>query len=159
MLKFEWGNSMWWAFNFVNNWIELKYRYAIQDVIGKQTEIEAEFYGSRKNVEDEALKLYKSSPSEASAYLTKNSQECADTVNNAWWALAATLISKYSDGYINTTDAIGIRVGYPSWWLKQNGYKPGPVKYQKYKPLVPKKINGSEGDASTQSQGIGRRTY
>ena len=127
MSNFEWGTSMWWAFNFVNNWIELKYSYAIQDVIAKQSEIEETFYSSRQAVEAEALALYQTSQPDAAAFLTQNSKDCADTVNKAWWTLAATLIAKYADGFINTPDSMGKRVGYPSWWLKQNSYRSGPV--------------------------------
>ena len=144
MSNFEWGTSMWWAFNFVNNWIELKYSYAIQDVIAKQSEIEETFYSSRQAVEAEALALYQTSQPDAAAFLTQNSKDCADTVNKAWWTLAATLIAKYADGFINTPDSMGKRVGYPSWWLKQNGYRSGPVKYSKYKPKVPEQIKETQ---------------
>ena len=145
MGKFEWGGSLWWAFNFVSNWIEIKYRYAIEDVIAKQSELEGAFYAAQAGAEAEAMRLYAADPSSGIRYLTTYSQSCADTVDKSWWALAATLISKYSDGYIynpDSTDKPITKVGYPSWWLLHNGYKSGPVKYSKYKPAVPKEPKG-----------------
>ncbi len=94
--------------------------------------------------------MYDTDPTAAVAYLTSQTQACTNTVDKAWWALAASLIAKYADGYINTPDGMGTRVGYPSWWLLQNKYKVGPVKYSKYKPSVSKQV-GSETDDSAET--------
>ena len=141
MGEFAWGGSMWWAFNFVSNWIELKYCYAIKDVVAKQSELESAFYAAQSDTEAEAKRLYDSSPSSAATYLTSYTQACADTVEKAWWALAASLIVKYQAGDNYNPDnanAPVTKVGYPSWWLLHENYKIGPVKYSKYKPSVPK---------------------
>jgi dipeptidase len=146
-LQFEWGASLWWAFNFVNNWSELKYSYMIKDIQSEQTRIETEFINGRAALEAEAQTLYETDPSAAIAYLTADGQASADTVSTAWWALAATLIAKYADGYINTSAGMAQKVGYPAWWRKQNGYKYGPRTYAKRKPWGAKQVEDNSLEA------------
>jgi len=61
-----------------------------------------------------------------------------DSVLSSWWQLAALLVAKYSDGYINLPDGHystpGIdpirMIGYPADWLMNTDYGWGPVSYE-----------------------------
>jgi len=122
------GDSAWWAFNFVANYITLKYSYMIEDLKKVQDELEKEAYDA----------VYKIKPGDK-VDITKFCQENTQEVLNAWWKLAADLVVKYNDGCITTVEGTGDKkvekimqkVDYPEWWLKQAGYYNGPTSYKK----------------------------
>lgn len=120
--------SAWWAFDFVSNWANLKYSYMIEDIDKAYTHWEDTFKKLQPVVEARALDLYKDDPAAARAYLTKYSNDMAQSVVDDWWALSDYLVMKYNDGYVNSS---GERksVGYPKEWLDLVGY--GKKKIQK----------------------------
>ena len=89
-------DSSWWAFDFVDNFADLKFSYMIKDIID---------------------------PSLADVYLTKYCTEHANYVVSEWWKLSEYLIVKYNDGYSNIPQ-VAKGVGYPAWWLKEVGFGP-----------------------------------
>ncbi len=159
MGKFTWGESIWWAFNFVNSWSSMKYSYAIQEILALQTELEKAQYDSQAATEAEAKQLYNADPAAAAAYLTSYTGNQAAAINRRWWELAASLIAKYPPGFNYNPDSLEtpiVKVGYPSWWLQQNYFKTGPVKYSKYKPAGPKQTapTGDETDGGETPHGL-----
>lgn len=116
-------DSSWWAFNFVDNWADLKYSYMIKDINAAQERLEGKAFAMQPAVEKAAMELYEIDPSLADEYLTKYSTEHANYVVSEWWKLADYLIVKYSDGY-NNIPRVGKGVGYPAWWLKEVGFGP-----------------------------------
>ena len=114
-------NSAWWAFDFVSNWSNLKYRYMIEDIKKTYTQWEDQFDNLQPVVEARAMELYKEDPVAARAYLTKYSNDMAQAVVDDWWKLSDHLVMKYNDGYVNSS---GERdsVGYPQEWLDLVGY-------------------------------------
>jgi len=125
-------DSMWTAFNYVANYAMLKYSYMIKDIRAEQGRFEARGFGGRQDVEARALALWNNEDEPgARRLLTEHSASFADELLASWWRLADRLYITYNDGYINTEDAIGQPVFYPSWWLEAVGYQNGPQSYQK----------------------------
>ena len=125
-------DSMWTAFNYVANYAMLKYSYMIKDIRAEQGRFEARGFGGRQEVEARALALWNNEDEPgARRLLTEHSASFADELLASWWRLADRLYITYNDGYINTEDAIGQPVFYPSWWLEAVGYQNGPQSYQK----------------------------
>ncbi|MCF4114053.1 MULTISPECIES: dipeptidase [Dethiosulfovibrio] len=115
-------NSAWWAFNFVNNWAQLRWDSMIKDVNAEQQKWEKEFFMQQNAVEKEAVDLYKKDPKKAVAYLTDYTYGNMEKVQNAMWGLAWKLVGKYQDGYIMTPEGKQQSVGYPTWWLEAVGF-------------------------------------
>jgi dipeptidase len=115
-------NSAWWAFNFVNNWAQLRWDSMIKDVNAEQQKWEKEFFMQQNSVEKEAVDLYKKDPKKAVAYLTDYTYGNMEKVQNAMWGLAWKLVGKYQDGYIMTPEGKQQSVGYPTWWLEAVGF-------------------------------------
>jgi len=122
--------TAWWAFNFVDNWADLKYDYMIKDIRKKQKEIEDREFAEQAKVEKMALDFYKKDRKFARKYLTDYCEKNANNIVAEWWGLADMLIAKYSDGYVNIPK-IATEVGYPKWWRKKVGYEEGPITYER----------------------------
>lgn len=131
IMKLDRG-SMWTAFNYVANQVQLKYSFMIQDLRAVRDKHEARFFGLQKGLEAQAQALWnKGDQKAARALLTRHADKLAGDVLTDWWALSEQLYIRYNDGYLNTPDGIAQAVFYPSWWLKQVGYEQGPVSYKK----------------------------
>ena len=118
--------SAFWMFNWVSNMVYMRYSMMIDDLRKVQTSLEESFFASQKEVEKEALSIFKANPSAAVAYLTKYSACTADKTMKDWMTLAQKLIVKYNDCVIKpenedgtfkrTETGLGERVitpGYP----------------------------------------------
>ncbi len=131
ILKFD-RESMWTAFNYVANYAMLKYSYMIRDIQAVRDRFEARAFGNQRELEDQALSLWKKGERNASRrLLTEYSDEYAADVLREWWKLSEQLYIKYNDGYLNTKAGIAQAVFYPAWWLKRVGYEDGPTSYEK----------------------------
>jgi len=134
ILKLDRG-SMWSAFNYVANQVQLKYSYMIKDLRAVREKHEARFFGLQEKLEAQAQALWaRGDKKAAQALLTKHSDKLAADVLKDWWALSEQLYIRYNDGYLNTREGVAQAVFYPAWWLKQVGYEHGPVSYQKPAP-------------------------
>ena len=134
--EFLWGKqsefsrvSTWWAFNFVNNWMQLGYNKMLGDVQDARAKAQAEIF----SVHEKIVAVAKRVPvkSLASYILTRGSSKIITELTDSWWSLSEKLIAKFSNGLITTGEEPGMRVGqgYPNWWLKAVGYTawpPGP---------------------------------
>lgn len=126
--------SAWWAFNFVANYISLKYSYMVQDVVALQAKLEQAAY-------DKVAALRKSGESNVKT-LTEYGASNADTVRAAWWELAKHLIVTYNDGCLTQREirkdgciarpaATMQKIDYPQRWLDRTDYFQGPISYDK----------------------------
>ncbi|GJM63943.1 dipeptidase [Persicobacter diffluens] len=98
--KFSW-ESAWWVFNFVGNYVNLRYEDMILDVQKEQGKLETELLKSQLGLEARALVLIQqNNQEEAIAMLTAYTQEKAQQVMASWKALGEFLIMKYNDGYV-----------------------------------------------------------
>ena len=116
--KFSW-ESAWWAFNFVSNYINLKYSYMIKDVQKVQHKLEKQALAQQDSVEQVALALYNSNPKDAVQYLESYSTKTASHVVEKWRGLGQFLITKYIDGYINDEKGREQPTGYPQDWYNR----------------------------------------
>jgi len=131
ILKFD-RESMWTAFNYVANYVMLKYSYMIKDLQAVRDRFEAQAYGMQQEVENQAVDLWKRGDKDgARQLLTKYSEEMTANVLREWWKLSEHLYIKYNDGYLNTKAGIAQAVFYPAGWLKEVGYENGPTSYEK----------------------------
>jgi len=123
-------NSNWWAFNFVNNWMQLGYSKMVEDVNAARANLQHQAFEIHKMI----IKASQWVPEEvhdnvaASAILTKMSNSFARYVGAEWWELSYKLIAKYSNGLVTTGEEANERKapGYPKWWLKDVGYDQWP---------------------------------
>ncbi|HEX3029754.1 MAG TPA: C69 family dipeptidase [Clostridia bacterium] len=121
LLEFEFnGNSAWWAFNFVANYVNLNYQYMMQDLKALQQKLENEAQEAvqkmlcEKNLDE----------------LDQFSNDHFEKVISQWWQLATGLIVKYNDGCFTTSPtSIMNKIDYPKKWLNDAGYFEGPVEY------------------------------
>ena len=126
-------DSAWWAFNFVANWAGLKYSYIIKDIQQKQDEIEYALIESIKEIDKQALALYKEDPQKAQELLTTYCKTQANQVVEEWWNLAWNLVARYDDGYVNAPEEMAQEVGYPEYWYGKAEWPNGPTSYQNKK--------------------------
>ena len=116
-------DSLFWAFNFVGNWSDLKFSYMIKDIRAKQSELEDEFFKTVPGAEKRFMELYKArNVKGADEYITKYVESNIDQTFKAWWGLAWDLVGKYSDGYVIDDKGKATTVGYPTEWLTEVGF-------------------------------------
>nr|WP_319490672.1 C69 family dipeptidase [uncultured Desulfobacter sp.] len=124
--------TLWTANNYVANLLMLKYSYMYKDLCTVRDKIEADMDAKRVDVEKEAQTLYvKGNKKEATALLTKFSNDQSQIVLDAWWKLAQDLFIKYEDGYVNTSEELAHPVFYPARWLQNVGYEKDETSYKK----------------------------
>jgi dipeptidase len=116
--RFSW-ESAWWVFNFVSNYLNLKYDYMVTDMQAVQAEIESSYLALQPAVEETAKGLYKKDRALMTAYLTDYSVSHAETMVQRWQALGEYLIRKYNDGYVQTEPGSAESKGYPDDWLRR----------------------------------------
>lgn len=122
-------DSAWWAFNSVANYATIKYSYMIQDIRKKQKELEG---AAVRMMADFEKKADSKSQSDLTVFCDNN----AENVISQWWRLFETIIVKYVDGCITTSDGIMQKVDYSRKWLEDVGYYKGPVAYRKEKEFI-----------------------
>lgn len=123
-------DSMWWTFNFVANYINLRYMDMIKDLQKEQKKLEDEAFAGVETVEQKALREIREGDNEkALKKLTRFCLKNARHVHKAWKKLFDSLVVKYNDGYIIREDGTVDQAGYPQEWLKEVGYENGPTEY------------------------------
>jgi len=118
MEEFSW-DSVWWVFNLVSNYANLKYSYMIKDIRAVQGRLEKAALAVQPAVEETALGLYREDPGIAEDYLTDYSVTHAEMVADEWRDLCGYLIAKYNDGYVRDDEGEPQEVGYPEDWLRE----------------------------------------
>lgn len=126
------SKSVWTTFNYMANYIMLKYSYMFKDLKKRQEMHEALFYGRQDEIEAKAMGLWKSGKKEqAKKLLTQYAKTNVDSVLNDWWELSKELYIKYNNGYLNDKQALAQPLFYPNWWLRKVQYENGPLTYKK----------------------------
>jgi len=116
--KFSW-ESVWWVFNFVSNYANLKYSHMAPDILTVQKEIEETFFALQPAIEKTAVELHESDPELLTRYLTDYSVVHAELVVKRWKELANYLLVKYNDGYVKDEEGRPQEMGYPASWLRK----------------------------------------
>lgn len=115
-------DSAWWAFNFVNNWANLRWDLMYDEIRAEKASYENKFFADQDAIEAEALALYESDPASAVAFLTKYTNDSMNTVADGWWDFAWKLVGKYYDGMVIADDGSYSNPGYPTSWLEKVGF-------------------------------------
>lgn len=109
-------DAMWWAFNFVSNFANLKYSYMIKDIQKVQSELENRMIGEQDSITILVLDLPKAGRIEM---LTAYSAKWGEKVHQSWLDLGDMLITKYNDGYVKDENGAIREVGYPEEWKNE----------------------------------------
>jgi len=122
------SDSAFWAFSFVNNWLQLRYADMIGEIREEQNIWEALGVQQVARLDREVPKLPKNV--DPVKYLTEQTGEFAEEVVKARWQIARHLVAKYSNGNILTGEGPHDlkSPGYPEAWLKQTQYPKWPGK-------------------------------
>lgn len=121
-------DSAWWTFNFVANYVNLRYNDMILDIQKAQKEIEDLEFSLQPIIEQSALNLLSTHPQMIPAFLTQYCVSNAQMNLDRWWKLADFLITKYNDGYVQDEKGLPGELGYPGKWLKEE-LKKNPEKF------------------------------
>ena len=109
------GNSAWWAFNFVANFANVRYRDMVHEIILLQQKVETDFFLKQDSIERHAMSLDKA---DRQSYLTTYSLESGKQVHQAWVKLGEYLVMKYNDGYVKDSSFRINTEGYPEEWMQ-----------------------------------------
>lgn len=127
----------WWAFNFLNNWMGLRFDAMHADVRVQQQALEVAGFQMQEEVEAKAAALLADGhQQEAVDQLSAAACAHADHVVKTWWKLAYSMIARYSDGWRTTGEQPEQQeaLGYPTWWLEAVGFTAFPGDSFTYPP-------------------------
>lgn len=116
--KFSW-DSAWWVFNFVSNYVHLKYSYMIPEIKKVQSNIENMLLKNQYTVEQTAKLLLEIDHDLAVEYLTNYCVANGEQVVEKWKELGEYLITKYNDGYVKNESGEAMEKGYPDKWTEK----------------------------------------
>jgi dipeptidase len=97
--KFD-PNSARWAIDFVDNLMYLRWQEADKDLQKAQQSFENDFFANQKEIEEEALQIFKDDPQKAILFLTEYSNKKMDEILKLYTQLRYTLIEKYSNNVL-----------------------------------------------------------
>eukprot|EP01135_Chromosphaera_perkinsii_P000512 Nk52_evm6s106 gene=Nk52_evmTU6s106 len=113
------SRNAWWAFDFVANFINLKFSYMIQDVRAMQKRMEDKYMDNDRILIKEVTALKKDGKvAEAFDKLTKYVVAEGFNLVSTWWKFSEQLIVKYNDGYLNLETGVGQPIPYPEHWME-----------------------------------------
>jgi dipeptidase len=90
-------DSARWAIDFVDNLLYLQWQEAIKDLRAVRDPLEARFFESRKEVDAQALDLFRHDPERAKKYLTDVTKTNMEKVVKMYKDLRNLLITKYTN--------------------------------------------------------------
>ncbi|OQR93418.1 peptidase [Achlya hypogyna] len=119
-------DAAWWAFHFVNNWVQLRFNVIFPEVRAKIEEHQTAALAVYETAAAHALTLQ--SPAAMAEHMTTTLNAFADDVVTQWWALAWHLVGKYNGGSITTgEDTVNqVSVPYPKWWIETSSFASWP---------------------------------
>lgn len=109
--------SMWWAFNLVSNYANLRYDMMVKDMQQIQSKLESEMIAQQDSITKTALSI--NATHTRKQFLTGYSDYWGEKVHQEWIALGEYLITKYNDGYVKDENQRIQEVGYPDDWKNQ----------------------------------------
>ena len=118
-------DTAWWAFNFVNNWAQLRWNAMYEVISEEKAKLEGTFFDNQDAFEASVAKLYETDKEAAIEKLTQYSNNAMMTVEAAWWKLAGYLVGGFYDGRAKNDDGKYITLGYTTEYLEEVGYGAG----------------------------------
>jgi dipeptidase len=89
----------WWAFNHLSTLASQRWGDMRRDVDAVFHPLQTELFRNQKKTEDEALKLYRQSPDEGRAFLTRYTNAWAERSVTEAWKLGDLLWTKYDERF------------------------------------------------------------
>ncbi len=89
----------WWAFNRLGTLAAQRWGDMRKDVEALWTPLQAELFAQQKEIEDQALALYKKNTTDAREFLTQYSMKWGEKVVKAAWDLGDALWTKYDEKF------------------------------------------------------------
>jgi len=124
-------DSAWWVFNLVSNLTYDRYSRILPDVLSVQREWEKNFFDWIAFEDQMATRLYAEAPDQALRHLTRFSTSSANDLVARWKELAAFILTKHNDGYVNDFTGEPKGVGYSEEWLRRVVSEKDPqIKYE-----------------------------
>lgn len=123
--------NAFWVCNWVSNMVYPRYHQMFPDLKVVRDSLELSYFNHQKNVEDEALRLYKNDKNEAIKYLNNYSNKKAQQMLHRWKQLATFLIVRYNDmavkpvkngKFLRSKTGLGAKVkrtGFPESFAKE----------------------------------------
>lgn len=96
--QFSEGSARW-LIDFVDNLLYLRFQKGIEDVRAVRDPLEAEFFNTQAEVDEDALALYRKSPDEARKFLTELAAERMERVMEMYRTLRGLLITRYTNNH------------------------------------------------------------
>jgi dipeptidase len=87
----------WWAFRQASKLSYIRYQVMKEDLKKVWQPIETDAFGKQKEIEDEALRLFKTDPAKAEEFLTKYCAGIASKAVDDYWKVGELLWSKYNN--------------------------------------------------------------
>lgn len=123
-------NVAFWPFEMVENWARLMYSEMIPSIKAEQTRLEGTALSRQPEIEAQALDLYEKNETAARLFLTNYTNSTSMENLKSWTELLERLIVTYRNGQYNDIENKTVsNIGYPDWWLEDNGYQYGPRVY------------------------------
>lgn len=89
----------WWSFRQASKLAYIRYQEMKEDLRKVWLPIEDRAFAKQREIEEEALRLYKADPAKAEAYLTKYCHDIANQAVEDYWKLGEFLWSKYNNSF------------------------------------------------------------
>jgi len=103
----EWSEtSAFWTFNQMTNWAYTKYNYIHPEIEQRQKQYEEGWVKQIKQIDEAALRIYRTNPQEAVAYLTRFSCDEGNRLVSEWKTFYHQLFMKYVDGNLNSEQPV-----------------------------------------------------
>ncbi len=88
-----------WLIDFIDNLLYLRFQKGMEDLRAVRDPLEAEFFNSQPQLEEEALELYRTSPDQARKFLTELATHRMEQVMEMYRFLRGVLITKYTNNH------------------------------------------------------------
>ncbi len=112
-------DSAWWVFNLVSNLTYDRYSRILPDVQAAQKEWEKNFLEWVSMEDEMAGRLYAVSREQARRHLTRFSISAGNDLVARWKELAAMVLTRHNDGYLNDLTGEPKGIGYSQEWLRR----------------------------------------
>ncbi len=111
-------DNPWWAFNFVQQWAQLRWDMIYPEIQARQSAIEQGYFDAQPGFEKAAAALLETDPGAGRQFITRYSCGAMEKLEDDWWTFAWQLVSKYGHGpYVLEGDRL-ISPGYSQSWLE-----------------------------------------
>jgi dipeptidase len=89
----------WWAFRQASKLSYMRYQEMKEDLQRVWKPIEDQAFAKQKEIEDEAVRLYKLSPAKAEEFLTRYSHDILDKAVEEYWKAGELLWTRYNNRF------------------------------------------------------------